>query len=845
MAFDREKPRQDNVSKFFQYDGVEILTGRLLSRPNPTGNPNPQLTRPVIEAVTPYAALNNTVSQSGYTGVAMMSLDGLVRPVSVSGDGQFPQFTRFLFAGANNNSSPPQPPFIKTTGVEGTGGIYQCNLLINQYYLNPLINPLGYTGVNYGNIVQHTGRYASGSGGHDWELVGQKLAMPSGQHLGTVMGSGSGLNHIDTYSNDYRFLALRGPIVMTAWGYDTEGKPVPNERDVYATVTGGNLSTKFNRDRFMPDFMQKPHAWPVGPIDLRWDRKRGVWVSPQNYKNVKATAQQDIFPLSTGHCILHLDEVVYDTTGVAINNIETGVGRPIIIANDQTNTIIQSGERLVLSYDYDNSNYTIVENKDNGVFPVVFMTTGFYQINGSTTSISLSGRRTYNVRRFGATTPVVSDLERDVTGALIRVYNDMRPNRYPIFSGYQGWCQKSYLNLSTKQLVYDVIDAETPYKYIHFRVTGSTTGDGGGIVDRIPVSVLNGWGGRAVPSYARTTVRQPNQVSEVYPFGYLLSSGDYGTAILDESKFTQNQIDVCYQLINKPLSITDISGCYKTNILPMSIKRLSSNDIGLGSGLFLTTSGATEGSLYIINSALTMFNTGSKSDGAGVGFDRFANSGAFGTVIGSTTKLQSPYLSVGDGLKIAQNSDCTSVPNILLDLKASGNGLGTNSVTDARRFSVLGANTGLTFINESTASSHAMSLILDKTAIVDGGLGEVNVNLNRFTFSTGFHNYSAANQHLTTYSKIQGSGSDPGIIGATYNTIGHYLIAGNGLRIAGVNSLLDLLPLDVQEAVQLNLGISIVDSGGGYLNEGWKLEAGAGITISAGSTPGAIKISLA
>ena len=75
-------------------------------------------------------------------------------------------------------------------------------------------------------------RANSSTSGHDVEGVERKsltwlknnqndksdslLFFQSGQHT--------------TYAEDYRYMAMRGPLVMQAWGYDIHGKPIPNKK---------------------------------------------------------------------------------------------------------------------------------------------------------------------------------------------------------------------------------------------------------------------------------------------------------------------------------------------------------------------------------------------------------------------------------------------------------------------------------------------------------------------------------------------------------------------------------------------------------------------------------------
>lgn len=64
-----------------------------------------------------------------------------------------------------------------------------------------------------------------------------------------------------------RGLALRGPIIITGWGYDIAGKPVPNQ------------NPDDPNDHFEDGYRFKPENWKTGPLDTRWDDRRKVWVA--------------------------------------------------------------------------------------------------------------------------------------------------------------------------------------------------------------------------------------------------------------------------------------------------------------------------------------------------------------------------------------------------------------------------------------------------------------------------------------------------------------------------------------------------------------------------------------
>lgn len=120
---------------------------------------------------------------------------------------------------------------------------------------------------------------------------------------------------------NHRFFALRGPLMMHGWGYDIDGFPVPNAADepkeidtfgrakrfirkndgtndlekdgaflppagsVLGDIIGkgwsknGGKWTKTRSNNFYLNWAERTDAWPVGPIDIRWDDTRKVWTA--------------------------------------------------------------------------------------------------------------------------------------------------------------------------------------------------------------------------------------------------------------------------------------------------------------------------------------------------------------------------------------------------------------------------------------------------------------------------------------------------------------------------------------------------------------------------------------
>jgi hypothetical protein len=50
---------------------------------------------------------------------------------------------------------------------------------------------------------------------------------------------------------------MRGPLVLHAWGYDTYGKPIPNEIDTVEDTEAGNFHKEYNGDGLKDRFLTK------------------------------------------------------------------------------------------------------------------------------------------------------------------------------------------------------------------------------------------------------------------------------------------------------------------------------------------------------------------------------------------------------------------------------------------------------------------------------------------------------------------------------------------------------------------------------------------------------------
>jgi hypothetical protein len=201
------------------------------------------------------------LGNSGYDDLAMMSWDGFMRPVSLTGTGGLPRMA------------------VPTVTGDVDEGVITSRLL------NFLSNPSGFSN-------SELAKYHTGTAGHDIDMVARRTYAgytgtgtrynPTGSGTSFGLPISTNLNSgelIFDYADDYRFFALRGPLFIHGWGYDTDGNPVPNQSDPEGKLISGDFSTTSLSKKFFPNWLRRSDTWPAAPMDLRFDRKRGVWVA--------------------------------------------------------------------------------------------------------------------------------------------------------------------------------------------------------------------------------------------------------------------------------------------------------------------------------------------------------------------------------------------------------------------------------------------------------------------------------------------------------------------------------------------------------------------------------------
>ena len=167
-----------------------------------------------------------------------------------------------------------------------------------------------------------------------------------GQNIPNVKAAGG------SFPTDIRPIALRGPLVIQGWGYDLNGKPIPNKEDGETDSRQGTFVSTNLKDEFLDDWIQKRETWPVAPVDLRYDRLRKVWTVPNTFRiiQVKATGGVPAGTSATDCEPLNID-TVYKSDGTTVSSPK------ITVTNPSWNANIESGKSFFAFYDTKDCTY--------------------------------------------------------------------------------------------------------------------------------------------------------------------------------------------------------------------------------------------------------------------------------------------------------------------------------------------------------------------------------------------------------------------------------------------------------------------------------------------------------
>jgi hypothetical protein len=282
-----------------QHSVVELIVGQQYKMSKDLGAADDDFRHQTIGILPEHEQSNEL---ENYSSKAFMGLEGLLRSVSRAGDGGLPQYVNL--AGSQCSAIPhlteqSQPPVNGYTPA-----------IVNTSYLDPLTNP---SDTKHGTSV-----------GHDIDLVARDSSPPESL---SIMVEAEKTDGVD-YTDDYRFMALRGPLMVHGWGYDTNGKPIPNESDSDLNAEEGTFEIDDVTDNFMEDWLRKSHCWPVAPVDLRYDRKRGVWTTPPNMRMLLVESATTIAPEGSVNADVRNYGTAYDDVGDLITDPQITLFNP-------------------------------------------------------------------------------------------------------------------------------------------------------------------------------------------------------------------------------------------------------------------------------------------------------------------------------------------------------------------------------------------------------------------------------------------------------------------------------------------------------------------------------------
>lgn len=370
-----------------------------------------------------------------YGKKAYFSLDGIFSPVSYNGaNGNLPRLANFPKSGEGNvwygasvayrASGAPQsiqPPFTKNSSSSPTYYEHdQYNLNIDSRYEKAMTNKA--------SMEFHYHNNPGSGAGHNIEFVGRETGVPQ-KGISTNKYSPDAEGR---YSNDYRFLSLKGPLMLHSWGFDTNGKPIPNYVDTTNNASIGVFQASGVKNKFLDNWLQNPKTWPVAPVDLRFDRQRGVWVSPPPYKIVAARLTEAISAYGSGEGVIintrgsgdnptKYDAPLFDNDGNLVVSDEDTSGAYIKVV-DRLGASFSEGSNVYVYYDTFNSEYLILDSIQSATI-ITGRASGEYSDFYSTAQKAEMGQYYYPAKAFGP------DTYGDDT-----TYNPIRI--YPVFTTY-------------------------------------------------------------------------------------------------------------------------------------------------------------------------------------------------------------------------------------------------------------------------------------------------------------------------------------------------------------------------------------------------------------------------
>lgn len=253
MYDDHEK----DVSKSVLHS--DIITEKVWNTKLITEKDDNPVDRPSVVSSTT-EEFSNKLNQldSDFTKKAGVGFDGVYSPYSTFfGASGFPHFEvptnktepNSLTLNPFNPNNELSLYYAESGGTLWTNSLADTGAATSEE-LAKLNNPSGW--LDYGHNIEFA---VKGTGDFRFADFNDEYASYKGSHVEVT---------------NIRAVGFRSPMVLTGWGFDVDGKPVPAD-------TGD--STIFASGAF-----KNPNIWKSGPLDVRWDDERKVWAAGTSTK---------------------------------------------------------------------------------------------------------------------------------------------------------------------------------------------------------------------------------------------------------------------------------------------------------------------------------------------------------------------------------------------------------------------------------------------------------------------------------------------------------------------------------------------------------------------------------
>lgn len=291
---------------------------------------------------------------SDWTGVAAVEPAGIFRPFATEDSTKMSNYLATSSEGNdqmyNDDQTHGETSFDESDGTTKTSKFYSKSPMppINDEYHMPItiktLNPFKKRGGI--GIYGFDNMNDSDSGRHDIDFVVRGDTWPTEVNL-------SSPNFPDT---NYRSISLRGPLILTGWGFDLDGKPIPAKPG--------------NKAAFADDWLTKPHDWKTGPLDVRWDNERGVWAPPPSFKLLNAKCCECVGPATSkgGWFQLVNEDDTYDKDGNNSEGVDSGCNCDTdseqVFAMNRTGKVVLPDAKVLLYYDTRKHKYYVITAPD-------------------------------------------------------------------------------------------------------------------------------------------------------------------------------------------------------------------------------------------------------------------------------------------------------------------------------------------------------------------------------------------------------------------------------------------------------------------------------------------------